>query len=655
MSLGDLKDKIKAAPISAVVGHYLRIEKKGSAQLALCPFHGDSKPSLNVNDHKGLFMCFACGTGGDALTFIQKFKRIEFVDALKEAAKILNIPYDDDYKNSSASPKVKMAQRILGKASQIYRKVAANESGPIFKDFVNDRKLSEKTLENFSVGLAPNHNVISEYLQSISDQKDRSFALNIALEIGVIRKDTKTETSNNYYDTFRDRIIFPIWDQYGNTTGIGGRKTKEFQKAKYMNSQESFCFNKKNILYGYHLAKNFIRQNDYVILVEGYMDLISLHQNDFPASVAVMGIALSDFSVSNLLNHTKNIYFGLDSDIAGLKAMERMNQSFMAKGVLPKYLDFSPHKDPDEFLNEMGQLALKKLFDEAPAFLDKTIEDSLPETLPQLPDRKLELLEQVFELIAPLGENLLATERAISLANRIGLNSGASQIIEAYKKFLAKRPALYKSPRAPQEEAKPSQVTDNSIPMEEMPEDMNAYQMENPYEGAEGNEQTTHGSADLSKIEKILLQELIQFPECLLREDIGELLDFAHNNEVKTYVNGLITIAFEIDDSSYANAVSSSLVDGGYSLELKEIVATSLFRYQKIDKDQETVNQMMSDLLNRLKEEELKEKRTVLRDQQKKCSTEQELHLLLNKLHQVEIEMKQIKYSKSINSNTQGN
>ena len=288
----DLKIRIKNIPISEIIGKYIALSRKGHYHLGLCPFHNDSSPSLQVNDQKGMFMCFVDQIGGDAITFVRKKENLSYMDALKDICSRIGISWDEYYAPKEEPPKMQMAKRVLSKAALLYQKVATDNSKEEFTSFVKTRNLKPETIKEFQIGLAPGNNILTSYLESIPSKNERNLAIDTALEIGIIRKDKNKV--NTYFDTFRDRIMFPIFNSFGDIVGFSGRKTKESQKGKYINSDQSFIFNKKNILYGYHLAKNSIRDNQSVILVEGQMDVIGLFKNGIRNAVAVMGVGLGE-------------------------------------------------------------------------------------------------------------------------------------------------------------------------------------------------------------------------------------------------------------------------------------------------------------------------------------------------------------------------
>lgn len=185
MAYEALKERIKESPISMVITHYIPLSKKGANLEAICPFHTDTKPSLKVNDAKGMYKCFACGAGGDAITFVKEFKRIEFVDALREISGILGLPFEEHQKEKKRNPKIEMAFRVLNASVKLYKKVATQSPQP-YLDFLAKRKLEAETVEKWQIGYAPGNNALFSYLDSIPGA-DGDFARQVSKEIGIIR------------------------------------------------------------------------------------------------------------------------------------------------------------------------------------------------------------------------------------------------------------------------------------------------------------------------------------------------------------------------------------------------------------------------------------------------------------------------------------
>lgn len=618
MSLEDLKQKIKEEiPISTIIGSYLAVKKQGATMISLCPFHGDSHPSMHINDNKKMFKCFACDAAGDAISFVMKYRHLEFIDALKEICQKQGLHFESYQDEKKSNPKMEMGKKILSKAAFLYRKIASTHQFAPYDNFIKNRGLDEEIANSYSLGFAPNKNSLLEYLSSIGDEKERNFALDIALELGLIKKDK--DNAKNHYDTFRDRIIFPIWDQFGQVAGFTSRAVRDDQKAKYMNSPESFMFKKQNILYGLHLAKNAIREKDAVILVEGNMDQIALYHFGFKNTVAVMGIALGPQSLERIINLTKNIYLALDTDAAGFNAMTRINTQLAEKGIVAKYLEFSPAKDPDEFLKMEGAIALQKKLDNAVPAFDVLLDKLVPEKVPEVLDRKLEILHKAFDLMSPLQLNLAGTERVVTMARRLGLKADPSQIIKNYSEYF----------KAPKEE--------KIIPALKEVEEITI---------ANNTPTIIENKNRLTKVEKILVQELVQLPAVLSSVNLSELLDLVTSIEVQKYIGKVSRLTLEIDESEYVSVVSRLTDSDEYSDDLKEAAKGALYLYKPTDLDKKNKTRLIHDLKIKLQLETLKTEKEGLNLAQKKCQGEFEEQVILNQLTEIEKKIQILKKAK---------
>ncbi|PIK14735.1 DNA primase [Halobacteriovorax sp. JY17] len=630
MSLKDLKERIVTEiPISAIVGDYITVTKKGTTALSVCPFHNDHKPSMNVTDSRGRYKCFACEAGGNAIDFVINYKNLDFIEALKEICTNHGINFDDYNQQKAKPPKVLMAEKILTKSSQLYQRIAESGRFEEYQKFIKNRGLSTDIAKTYNLGYAPKDSKLTSYLSSIPDQKERDFALTIAKELGLIRVDKND--SKSHYDTFRDRIIFPIWDQYGQVVGYTSRAVFDYQKAKYMNSLESFIFKKKHILYGLHLAKSSIRSKDAVVLVEGNMDQIALFNKGFTNSVGIQGIAMGDSSLVKLKALTKNIYLALDNDNAGWNAAERINKQCLDVGITAKFVDLAPHKDPDDFLNAEGSVELQKRIDQAKAFIDVQIERVIPDRVPELLDAQLAILNQVFSILSPLKASLAATERAAQAARTIGLKSEATQIISNYKEFLSgnQAPTNFAPPPMDEPEGLITESFHEEISFEEM-------------QYLTGELETIEAPA-LSKIETTFLSELIKHPECLTSDKIGELLDYVSSNEVQKYITRLKELFYEIDESEFVPIVSNFTKNGTFSSALKEVIATALKNYRAISHDDKAVSKIIFDIRKKLEITKLTLKKDEVKMRKKSCTTNEEINELMNELLIIEKEIIKVK------------
>ena len=617
MSLDRLKEQIKESPVSMVIGQYITLHKRGTNVEGLCPFHADTKPSLRVNDAKGMFKCFACGAGGDAIKFVIDFKRVDFVEALKEISGILGLQFDDYQKEKKKNPKVEMAFRVLNASAKLYNKVALAK--PLaYGEFLTKRQLSQESVEKFQISYSPGNSAIYRYLQSIPGA-EREQALQVALELGIVRYN---QDQDRYYDFYRERVMFPIHDHSGQIRGYSSRAVHQDQNPKYLNSGESFAFNKAAILFGFYFAKNHIRQMDQVIIVEGNMDVIMMHQFGFCQTVGTMGTALSEGSVRLLANMTKNVYLGMDSDPAGKKAMERINADFMRVGLLPKLLNFEPAKDPDEFLLKEGRLELMKRVETAPILLDILISETIPEKIPENLELKLTTLHKIFELVSPLKEELTATERIVNAAKILGLKSDSQTILEDYKGVLSRQKEKTSFPVA----------TPKVVEQEEM--------FESEASAARVLQLQNKGpiSAPLSKSEKVFLREILCHPEFLTHFNQHDFLAYIGHDEVKKLVQWLAKIYLEIDDAEYVPIVQEELQYGGYSKELMDVGTDALFNYGN-RYNEKVIARMLKDYLLMLKKDQITQKRNVLKERQKIATTQSEVDSILSEIQKLSEEL----------------
>jgi DNA primase len=598
----------------------MSLNKKGANLEGLCPFHPDSKPSLKVNDAKGMFKCFVCGAGGDAITFVKDFTKVEFVDALKDIAGKLGLPFEEYQKEKKKNPRTEMAFRVLNASVKLYKRVST-QNPEHYTSFIEKRKINEDSVEKFHIGYAPGNNALIKYLESIPEP-DRDFAQQTAMDLGLVKYN---ETRDSYYDFYRDRVMFPIHDHYGQIRGYSSRAVLVDQIPKYLNSGESFAFDKGSILFGYYFGKNHIRQLDQVIIVEGNMDVIMMHQFGFHQTVGTMGTALSDHSIRLLSNMTKNVFLGLDSDAAGKKAMHKINADFMHLGILPKHLSFDPAKDPDEFLLTEGRLALIERQEKAPILLDVLILEAIPEKISENLEEKLKALQRVFELLAPLKEHLAATERVVTVAKTLGLKSDSATILQQYREYLSRQ----KERAYPTHEKAKIVTSEEEIEIEEQKQHQERVT-------------SVQESGPLSKSEKVFIREIVCHPEFLTHPNRDEFLAYIGHNEVKRLFQWLVKIYFEIDEAEYVPIVQDELQAGGYSKEIKDIATDALFNYGN-KYNEKVVQRMLKDYKVMLRMDQLRNKRRALVERQKTSHTQNEVDHLMVEISNLDKEISNLK------------
>lgn len=632
-SWNELKDHIKTLPPSSIIGYYLKdLKKSGNYYKALCPFHGDSNPSLHVNDQKGLFMCFVCQTGGDAITFVEKYNNSSFIEALKDIAELLQLPVPKDNDKKNSNPHYPMALELTQLAKDLYKNCARNSQfSPIFQQFQKERSLSQETCETFELGLAPPTNILSYHLTK-KPQAERKQYLTVAMNIGLVRN-----YNGQLYDTFRERIIFPIHGPTKNVLGFGAKATKDYQKGKYINSQESLIFSKKEILYGLPFAIDSIKKSKKIILVEGYMDFLALYEKGLHNAVAIMGVALGKGPLQLIKNINPEIYFALDNDQAGLMAREKINKTFLDHHLLCKHVDLSPHKDPDEFLNNLGAENFTKKMEKASTVLDIKIKEILSQEQPQTVEAKVDALNKIISELAPLGDSLVAKEKLLEASGTLGIQSGPDLVVETYENYLKEqtqskgKPTFFKKEMAKSLKTRAQQRPRPSRPLQKsLSKDLTTTSEE-----AE--------SLNVPKIEIQVLREIIHHPECMNLPEFSRLLDFIKYPSVKTMAQKLLELYMEVDEKEFLNFTMEFLGQTDLSMSIKESIGSSLFLGPSHKLDEQGAKKLIVDLIKKLRENYLKMQRQELKEQYKKSQTHQDSLLCIKAISEIDKELYELK------------
>ena len=319
---------------------YLKIEKSGSSFKARCPFHNEKTASFFISPERDTYYCFGCGKKGDIFTFVQEFEGVDFIGALKILAEKAGIELTFE-KSEDNSLRNKIFD-VLESSTKFYEDKLKKDSEPY--KYLISRGLEDKTIREWRLGLAMDDwNSLEDFLKS------KNYTQSLMESAGLIKKGDK----GNYYDRFRGRIIFPIFDASSRTVGFTGRIIKPDDKqAKYLNSPETELFNKSKILYGFNFAKSAIRKNDFSILVEGQTDVLMSHQSGYRNTVATSGTAISDEQLDLLGRLSKRLVIALDADNAGFKASERVWKMALEKGMDVKVAVMPEGKDPADTIKE---------------------------------------------------------------------------------------------------------------------------------------------------------------------------------------------------------------------------------------------------------------------------------------------------------------
>jgi DNA primase len=333
----EIKERL---PIEEVVSRYVKLERSGINMKGLCPFHSEKSPSFFVAPHRGSFMCFGCGKKGDIFTFVQEIEGLEFFDALKQLAEKAGVTLE--LRSDSDQKQKKDAYAILEKACLIYEQFLSKDIGA--QEYLAARGLTEKTIRQFRIGYVPDEwSLLYTELKKSFDEKD-------ILESGLVIKNE----SGRVYDRFRGRIMFPIFDSAGKVIAFTGRVLVSDQKEtpKYVNSPETQLFSKSHVLYGLNFAKQAIRKHNFVVLVEGQMDVIMSHQMGYANTVASSGTAFTQDQLQMIAKLTPNLLLAFDSDSAGLATTAKVWEMAINQGLDVKIAYYEGTKDPADTIKE---------------------------------------------------------------------------------------------------------------------------------------------------------------------------------------------------------------------------------------------------------------------------------------------------------------
>lgn len=345
--------------IVSIISEYTTLTKKGASYTGLCPFHSEKTPSFSVSEEKQLYYCFGCGAGGNVITFVMQKENMTFVEALKYLAEREHIKLDEEYlseEEMAKNHKRLQLLEILKESARFFHFALRDEGHKEVLDYLMHRGLSMETIKQFGLGYSPNaYTSLYKYLSQ------KGYSDDILLESGLI---LKSKNQGMLYDRFAGRVIFPIFDASKKVIAFGGRVMDD-SMPKYLNSPENILFNKSNTLYGLHVAKN--TKSDYFILVEGYMDVIAMHQAGFDQTVASLGTAFTPLHAKILKRYTKQVVILYDSDNAGKNAALRAIPILRGAGLKVRVLQLQGGKDPDEYLKQHTKEEVEALIKEAPS------------------------------------------------------------------------------------------------------------------------------------------------------------------------------------------------------------------------------------------------------------------------------------------------
>lgn len=384
-------DEIKSrCNIVDVIGSVVTLKKTGANYQGLCPFHNEKTPSFVVSETKQIFTCFGCHASGDVIEFVMKYYNLTFMEALEKLAAMCGLQIERSFNKAD---KKDIYYEVNTQAARFFFKALREKDNPGLR-YVQKRGLSRETLHDFGIGYAD-----GEWDSLYKFLKGKGFDEKVMMQLGLVSQGK----NGKYYDRFRNRVIFPIQNTAGKVIGFGGRALTDEDMPKYLNSPETPVFSKKNNLYGLNITKNHVNKDDLAILVEGYMDVISLYQGGVKNVAASLGTALTENQSKLLKRYTKNIVLSYDADSAGVNAAIRGSEILHKEGCKVKILHISDGKDPDDFIKAKGKLAYYKLVDEAMPFVDYRVRAIRGKYNIETTEGRVDFLREVAAFLKGLG------------------------------------------------------------------------------------------------------------------------------------------------------------------------------------------------------------------------------------------------------------
>lgn len=391
-SIEQLKSSID---IVDVISHYIPLKKSGVNFVARCPFHDEKTASFNVNTQKQIYHCFGCGAGGDAISFVKEYEHLSYPEAIEKIASIFNVTLR--YEQGGGRD----YSKVLDELNAMFKKELFTNENAL--NYLKNRKVSDSTIERFSIGYAPSSARVMEFL------RNKAYPAEDAVKSGVL-----IQNERGYYFRFEDRITFPIHTAFGKIVGFGGR-TLGAHKAKYLNSPQSAIFNKSKLLYGYYQARDEIHAKNEIVVTEGYMDVVMLHQAGFKNSVATLGTALNNGHIPLLKKGDPKVIVAYDGDSAGKEAAFKASALLLSSHIEGFVVLFENGADPADLVSGERIGELHKVFERKLPLLEYVLDTILsrydlnnPHQKQKAYDSAIEILKTFPTFVAESGAEMLA-------------------------------------------------------------------------------------------------------------------------------------------------------------------------------------------------------------------------------------------------------
>lgn len=420
--------------IESVISPYVNLRRRGKNLVGLCPFHNEKTPSFTVYPENGSFYCFGCGVGGDVITFVRRMENLDYMEAVKQLADRAGMALPEDGYDDTLAKKRTAVLAANRAAAKFFHAQLFTEQGRQALDYFLDRGLAPETIRHFGLGFAPNDwRALKRHLneQGFDD---------VLLESANLLRRSDKNGKVSYYDNFRNRVMFPIIDPRGNVIAFGGRVLDD-SKPKYINSSDTLVYKKSNGVFALNFAKN--GNDGKLIIAEGYMDVIALHQAGFTNAVACLGTALTKEQANLLSRYADAIILSYDADEAGQKATARALGIFGTTGMEIKVLHLEGGKDPDEIIKKYGAQRFQAIIDGAANDTEYRLLKARQGIDLATDDGKVKYLSVAAEILAEIGSPVEVDVYASRLAHELGVDKLAIQSQVKYKREgLKKRRAV---------------------------------------------------------------------------------------------------------------------------------------------------------------------------------------------------------------------
>ena len=414
-------------PIEEVVGRHVTLRRSGANMFGLCPFHGEKTASFSVAPDKGIYYCFGCHKGGGSINFVMEMEGLTYPDAGRALAQRsgMEVPEDDQYQSRYRQQERLWA--LCKEAARYFHAQLYSEAGAQGLAYAQKRGMPKSTLTTFGIGFAPD-----SWNGLVMAMKAKGYTEQELKDAGLV-----SEKGGRIYDRFRNRLMFPIIDVRGNIIGFGGRVMDD-STPKYLNSPETVIFNKRKNLFALNIARK--SKLGYLILVEGYMDAIALHQYGFDCAVASLGTSLTEEHATLISRYVEQVVLIYDGDEAGQRATKRAIPILEKAGIRVKVLQMKDAKDPDEFLKKFGADKFKLLLEESSNRVEYQLNAIARKYDLRVDDQRIRFLQESAELICTLGSSVQREiySSRVAQAAKITEESMKLEVSKAFKRRLAR-------------------------------------------------------------------------------------------------------------------------------------------------------------------------------------------------------------------------